>query len=131
MNDFDTSSTKKIIYRRNTKCTTGRKAITVCETVGKNYTRPRHFVNSEGVSDTIHKSPGSGEASKHNKNAKTTISASGPGNTGVVGEGSYSESRNSSRGVSEQHFSCGGEGWVKLSVDKSEKISMHSSLTST
>ena len=39
INDFHTSSSKKIIYRRNTKCTTGRKAITICKTVGKNYTR--------------------------------------------------------------------------------------------
>ena len=46
INDFDTSSSKKIIYRRNTKCTTGRKAITVCKTVGTNYTRPINFVNS-------------------------------------------------------------------------------------
>ena len=45
----------------------------------KNYTRPRNFVNSERVSDTIHKSPSSEEASKHNKNVRTTISASGPG----------------------------------------------------
>ena len=37
INDFDTSSSKKIIYRRNTKCITGRKAITVCKIVGKNY----------------------------------------------------------------------------------------------
>ena len=67
INDFDTSSSKKIIYRGNTKCTTGRKAISVCKTVEKNYRRPRNFVNSEEVSDTIHKSHSSGEASKHNK----------------------------------------------------------------
>ena len=98
INDFDTSSSKKIIYRRNTKCTTGRKAITVCKTVGVNYTRPRNFVNSEGVSDTIHKSPSSGEASKHNRNVETTVSSSEPGNIRVAGEGSYSESRNRSSG---------------------------------
>ena len=38
INDFDTSCSKKIVYRRNTKCTTCRKAITVCKTVGRNYT---------------------------------------------------------------------------------------------
>ena len=59
---------KKIIYRRNTKCTTGRKTISVYKTMEKSYTRPRNFVNSEGVSDTIHKSHSSGEGSKHNKN---------------------------------------------------------------
>ena len=37
INDYDTSSNKKIIYRRNNKCTTGRKAISVCKTVEKNY----------------------------------------------------------------------------------------------
>ena len=63
INDFDTSSRKKIIYRRNTKCTTGRKAISVCKTVEKNYTPPRGFINSEGVPDTIHKSPSSRETS--------------------------------------------------------------------
>ena len=31
--------------------------ISVCKTVEENYTRPKIFVNSEGVSDTIHKSP--------------------------------------------------------------------------
>ena len=121
INDFDTSSSKKIIYPRNTRCTTGRKAISVGKTVEKNYTRPRNFVNSEGVSDTIHKSPSSGEASKYNKNVRTTVSASGPGNIRVAGEGSYSESRNSSRGVSEQPFTCWNGGWGKPSVDKSEK----------
>ena len=35
INDFHTSSSKKIIYQGNTKCTTGRKAIAVCKTVGK------------------------------------------------------------------------------------------------
>ena len=55
INDFDTSSSKKIIYRRNTKYTTGRKAITFCKTVRKNYTRPRNFFNRERVSDTINR----------------------------------------------------------------------------
>ena len=57
---------RKIIYQRDTKCNTWRKAISICKTVEKNYTRPINFVNSEGVSDTIDKSPSSGEASKHN-----------------------------------------------------------------
>ena len=35
INDFDTSSSKKIIYPRNTRCTTGRKAISVGKTVEK------------------------------------------------------------------------------------------------
>ena len=29
--------------------------------MGENYTQPRNFVNSEGVSDTIYKSPSSGK----------------------------------------------------------------------
>ena len=121
INDFDVSSSKKIIYRRNAKCTSGRKAVTVCETMGKNNTRPRNFVNRERVSETIYKSPSSGEYTKHNKNVRTTISASAPRNISLPREGSYSESKNSSRGVSEQHFSCGKEGWEKPSGDKSEK----------
>ena len=32
INDFDTLSTKKIIYRTNTKFITGRKAISLCKT---------------------------------------------------------------------------------------------------
>ena len=95
VNNFDTFDSKKM------------KAITVCKAVGKNYMRARNFVNCEGLSDTIRKSPSSREASKHNKNVRTTISASGPENIRVAGEGSYLESRNSSRGVSEQHFSGG------------------------
>ena len=121
INDFDTSSSKKIIYRGNTKCTTGRKAISVCKIVEKNYRRPKNVVNSEGVSDTIHKSPSSGEASKHSKNVRTTIYAGRPGNIRLAGEGSYSESRNSSRGVSDQLFSCGKKGQGEPSGDKSEK----------
>ena len=39
----------------------------------------------------------------------------------VSGEGSYSEGRKSSGGVSEQHFSCGKERWRKPYCDKSEK----------
>ena len=31
--------------------------------MGENYTQPRNFVNSEGVSDTIYKSPSSGKPS--------------------------------------------------------------------
>ena len=122
ISDFDTSSSKKIVYRRNAKCTSiGRKAILVCKTVEKNYRQPRIFFNSEGVSDIIHKSPGSGVASKHNKNIRITISASGPENIRVAGEGNYSESRNNLRGVSEQPFSCGKEGWGTKSGDTSEK----------
>ena len=99
-----------------------RKLFTeVCKTVEKNYRQPRIFFNSEGVSDIIHKSPGSGVASKHNKNVRTTISACAPGNIRVAGEGSYSESRNNLRGVSEQPFSCGKEGWGTPSGDTSEK----------
>ena len=89
--------------------------------MGKIYTQPRNFDNSEGVSDTIHKSPSSGEASKHNKNVATTISASGPGNIRVAGEGSYSESRNSLRGVSEQLFLVEKKDGGKPPNDKSEK----------
>ena len=63
-NEFDTYSIKKTIYRRNTKCTTGRKAISVCILAAKKYTQRRDFVNSEEVSDTIHKSPSSGGVSK-------------------------------------------------------------------
>ena len=36
INEFDTYSIKKTIYRRNTKCTTGRKAISVCKIAPKN-----------------------------------------------------------------------------------------------
>ena len=46
----------------------------------KNYTRPRIFVNIEGILDIIFTSPSSGETSKHNKNVRTTNTASGPGN---------------------------------------------------
>ena len=53
--------------------------------------RPRNSVSSEGVSDTIHKSPSSGEASKHNENVRSTIPASAPGNIRGAGEGIYSE----------------------------------------
>ena len=77
----------------------------------KNYTWPRNFVNNEGVSDTIHKSPSSGEASKHNKNVRITNSASRLGNIRIAWEGSYLESRNCSGGVSEQPFSCVKERW--------------------
>ena len=42
----------------------------------KKYTRQRNFVNNEGVSDIIHKSPNTGEASKQNKNVRTTNFAS-------------------------------------------------------
>ena len=35
ISDFDTSCSKKIIYRRNTKFTTSRKTISVCKTVEK------------------------------------------------------------------------------------------------
>ena len=81
-------------------------------------------MNSEGVSDTIQPFPSSGETS-----IRTTISASGPGNIRVSGEGTYLESRNSSRGVSEQHFSCGKERWGKPPGDKSEKTqSIHALL---
>ena len=80
----DRSSSKKIIYGGNTKCTTGRKATTVYKTVGKNYVQPINFFNCEGVSDTIYKSPSSGEASKHNKNVRATFSASGKGNIRVA-----------------------------------------------
>ena len=73
------------------------------------------------VSDNIHKSLSSGEASKHNRNIRRTISASGLGDIRVAGEGSYSESRNIPRGVSEQPFSCGKEEWGEASGDKSEK----------
>ena len=111
INGYDTSSRKKIIYRRNSKCTTGRKVISVCKTVANNYTRPRNFVNSEGVSDTVQKFPSSGEASKNNKNVRTTNLASRAGNIRFAGEGSYPESRKSSRGISEQPFLL-GKGWV-------------------
>ena len=79
------------------------------------------FSIMKGYQNTIHKSPSSGETYKHDKNVKTTISASGPGNTKVFGEGSYPEIKDSSRGLSEQPFSCGKEGWGKPSGDKSEK----------
>ena len=121
LNEVPFTSSKKIIYRRNIKFTTSRKAITVCKTVGKNNTQPRNFVNKEGVSDTIQKSRSSGEASKHNKNVIITFSASGPGNIRVAGEGTYSENRNNSRGISEQHFSYEKDRWGKPSSDKSEK----------
>ena len=78
-------------------------------------------ITRDRVSDTIQKSPSSGETSKDNKNVRTTISANGPGSIRDPGEESYSESRNSSRGVSEQHFSYGKEGWGKLPGDKSGK----------
>ena len=39
----------------------------------------------------------------------------------MAGEGSYSESRNGSRGVSEKPFSCGKKGWGEPSDDKSGK----------
>ena len=80
----DTSSSKKIIYGGNTKCTTGRKATTVYKTVGKNYVQPINFFSCEGVSDTIYKSPSSGEASKQNKNVRATFCASGKGNIRVA-----------------------------------------------
>ena len=108
--DFDASSSKRVIYWRDIKRTTGRITISVCKTVKENYTRPRYFVNSERVSDTIHRSPISGEVSKHNKDIRATICASGPGNIRVAGEGWYSESSNSSRQVSEQPLPCGKEG---------------------
>ena len=78
-------------------------------------------ITRDGVSDTIHKSPRSGETSKDNKNIRTKISANGPGNIRDPGEESYSECRNSSRRVSEQHFSYGNEVWGKRSGDKSGK----------
>ena len=84
--------------------------------------RPRNCVNSEGVSDTIRKSPGSGEASKHNKNVRTTISAGGLGNIRVTGEESYSESRNNSTGVSGKPFFCVKEGWGTPTGNKSKKL---------
>ena len=119
VNNFDTFDSKKM------------KAITVCKAVGKNYMRARNFVNCEGLSDTIRKSPSSREASKHNKNVRTTISASGPENIRVAGEGSYLESRNSSRGVSEQHFSGRKKDEGNCLIINLKKNSMHSSLMST
>ena len=74
--------------------------MSVYKTVEKNYTQPRNFVNCDVVSDTIHKSPSSGEASKYNKIIRAIISASGLENIRVVSEESFSEIRNSSRRVS-------------------------------
>ena len=81
----------------------------------------RNFVNSEGVSDTILKYLSSEEASKHNKNNRTTNSTIEPGKIRVAEKGSYPESRNSSRGVSELPFSCRKEALWKPSAHKSEK----------
>ena len=93
--------------------------------------QPRNFVISEGILDTIHKSPSSGTASKHNKNVRTAISASGPGNVKVAGEGSYSEWRNSSRGVSDKRFSYMKEGCEKTSGNNFEKTQCIHPFTST
>ena len=89
---------RKIIYQRGTKCSTCRKAISICKTAEKNYTRLTNFVNSEGVSDTIHKSPSSGEASKRNKNVKTTISASGPEISELLEKGAIQKAETAQEG---------------------------------
>ena len=125
-----TNNTKLVSLASITLIHLKMKTIRVCKAVGKSYMRARNFVDCEGLSDTICKSPSSREASKHNKNVRTTISASGPENIRVAREGSYLESRNSSRGISEQHFSGGKKDEGNYLIINLKKNLMHSSLMS-
>ena len=126
MSRNSTSSNERIIYQRNTKCTTSRKTILVFKELTKTRSKWRNFVSSKGVSDPIYKSPSSGEPCKPNKNFKPISFDSKPGNMRVVGIATQKlEDRNSSRRISEQSFFVAkkdGENCPVINLKKTKHI---------
>ena len=120
-NSFIQSNSKKIIYKKHSKCNTCRKTSLLHSSLGKNYLESRNIIYCKGVRNPVSRSPISGENTKLDKNVKRTIFISGTGSFENVGERRYPKSTTHTRAISEQPLPYRKKRWRESLTDKFKK----------